>query len=153
VANATNGQLDILPTSTEPTNTAYAKHVHCTDTDDMFSMSQFGSGKYDNSYFTPHADMTTLRDYIAVVAISSIRLAPFELRKLASDDGYASKMENWQRLAPKAVPRPKLGDDAYWAMNSVRNELKMNVLVDREAIHQCLRIILTRILNRLRFDS
>jgi hypothetical protein len=100
VANIINGQMDFFSTSTEPSNATFIKHVHCWHTEEMFSKFQFGQGKYDKTDFTPQADMATIRDYIAVVAVSSVRIGPVMLGKLATDDDYASKIENWRRLKP-----------------------------------------------------
>jgi hypothetical protein len=95
-----NGQMDFLSTSIRPINTTSIKHVHCWHTDKMFSKFMFGMGKYDGMDFTPQANMTTIRDYITVVAISSLRVGPVGLGKLASDENFASSMENWRRLKP-----------------------------------------------------
>jgi hypothetical protein len=100
LASESNGQMDFVSTSIRPSNTSSIKHVHCWHTDDMFSKFMFGMGKYDGMNFKPQANMTTVRDYIAVVAISSLRVGPVGLGKLASDVNFASRMENWIRVKP-----------------------------------------------------
>ena len=77
------------------------QHVHCWHTEEMFSKFQFGYGKYDEVDFTNREDMSTVRDYVALTAVSSIRLSDEELSRLASDDTYAKSRENWMR--PKSA--------------------------------------------------
>ena len=69
----------------------------------MFSKFQFGFGKYDEVDFTNREDMSTVRDYVALTAVSSIRLSDKELTKLASDDTYAKSRQNWIRPKPSPV--------------------------------------------------
>ena len=69
----------------------------------MFSKFQFGFGKYDEVDFTNREDMSTVRDYVALTAVSSIRLSDKELAKLASDDTYAKSRNNWIRPKPSQV--------------------------------------------------
>lgn len=49
---------------------------------------------------TPRADMAKVRNYVAVVGISSLRIGPVKLGKLSTNDNYSSKMQNWRRLKP-----------------------------------------------------
>ena len=77
--------------------------MHCWHTEDMFSKFQFGYGKYDGMDFTDRASMSSVRDYVALTAVSSIRLSDEDLRKLASNDSYASLKENWMRPKPSKV--------------------------------------------------
>ena len=79
------------------------QHVHCWHTEDMFSKFQFGSGKYDDVDFTNREGMTTVRDYVALMAMSSIRLSDKELSRLATDDTYAKSRQNWMRSRPSQV--------------------------------------------------
>ena len=79
------------------------QHVHCWHTDDMFSKFQFGYGKYDDVDFTNREGMTTVRDYVALTAMSSIRLSDKELSKLAKDETYAKSRQNWIRPRPSKV--------------------------------------------------
>ena len=69
----------------------------------MFSKLPFGSGKYDDVDFTNREGMTTVRDYVALTAISSIRLSDKELSRLATDDTYAKSRHNWMRSRPSKV--------------------------------------------------
>ena len=77
--------------------------MHCWHTDDMFSKFQFGYGKYDEVDFTNREEMSTVRDYVALTAVSSIRLSDEELARLASDDAYAKSRQNWMRPKPAKV--------------------------------------------------
>ena len=77
--------------------------MHCWHTEEMFSKFQFGYGKYDEVDFTNREDMSTVRDYVALTAVSSIRLSDEELAKLASDDTYAKSRQNWIRPKPSKV--------------------------------------------------
>ena len=79
------------------------QHVHCWHTEEMFSKFQFGYGKYDEVDFTNREDMSTVRDYVALTAVSSIRLSDEELTRLASDDAYAKSRQNWMRPKPSNV--------------------------------------------------
>ena len=69
----------------------------------MFSKFQFGQGKYDKVDFTDKEAMSTVRDYVAMTAMSSIRLSDEELARLASDDVYAQSNLNWIRPKPSKV--------------------------------------------------
>ena len=69
----------------------------------MFSKFQFGSGKYDDVDFTNREGMTTVRDYVAMTAMSSIRLSDKELSRLATDDTYVKSRQNWIRPRPSKV--------------------------------------------------
>ena len=69
----------------------------------MFSKFQFGQGKYDDVDFTNMTAMSTVRDYVALTAVSSIRLSDEELARLASDDAYAQSSQNWMRPKPSRV--------------------------------------------------
>ena len=77
--------------------------MHCWHTDDLFSKFQFGYGKYDEVDFTDKVDMFTVRDYVTLTAVSSIRLRDEELSRLATDDAYASSTKNWMRPKPSQV--------------------------------------------------
>ena len=77
--------------------------MHCWHTDDMFSKFQFSYGKYDKVDFTNRSEMSTVRDYVALTAVSSIRLSDEELARLASDDDYAKSRRNWMRPKPAEV--------------------------------------------------
>ena len=79
------------------------QHVHCWHTEEMFSKFQFGNGKYDEVDFTNREEMSTVRDYVALTAVSSIRLSDEELARLASDDAYAKSRQNWMRPKPSKV--------------------------------------------------
>ena len=79
------------------------QHVHCWHTEEMFSKFQFGYGKYDEVDFTNREEMSTVRDYVALTAVSSIRLSDEELARLASDDAYAKSRQNWMRPKPAKV--------------------------------------------------
>ena len=79
------------------------QHVQSWRTWDMFSKLQFGSGKYDDVDFTNREGMTTVRDYVALTAMSSIRLSDKELSRLATDDNYAKSKQNWMRPRPGLV--------------------------------------------------
>ena len=68
----------------------------------MFSKFEFREGEYDKMDITSRAGMSTTVDYVAVVALSSLRLTDEELAKLAMDSEYAKEKSNWQRL--KFVP-------------------------------------------------
>ena len=46
------------------------------------------------------SNMTTTRDYITAVAISSMRLTNEELIKLSKNNSLAVEAQNWQRLTP-----------------------------------------------------
>ena len=46
------------------------------------------------------SNMTTTRDYITAVAISSLRLSNEELIKLSKNNSLAGEAKNWQKLAP-----------------------------------------------------
>jgi hypothetical protein len=100
LSNAENRVMDFYSTSEVNASDLTIKHVHRWHTDDMFSKFMFGAGKYDAVDFTPQAAMTTIRDYVAVVAMSILRVGPARLAKLAANDSYASKVENWMRLKP-----------------------------------------------------
>ena len=69
----------------------------------MFSKFQFSYGKYDKVDFTNRSEMSTVRDYVALTAVSSIRLSDEELARLASDDAYAKSRQNWMRPKPAKV--------------------------------------------------
>ena len=69
----------------------------------MFSKFQFGFGKYDEVDFTNREDMSTVRDYVALIAVSSIRLSDKELSMLATDDTYAKSRHNWMRSKSSQV--------------------------------------------------
>ena len=69
----------------------------------MFSKFQFGNGKYDEVDFTGRVGISTVKDYVALTAMSSIRLSDEELSRLASDDNYASSRTNWLRPEPSQV--------------------------------------------------
>jgi hypothetical protein len=92
--------MDFYTTSTESADNLAIKHVHCWHTDELFSKFRFGTGMYDDMDFTPQAAMSSIRDYVSVVAISSVRAGPKVLAKLATDDRYSSKADNWMRLKP-----------------------------------------------------
>ena len=76
------------------------KNAHCWHTEEVFSKFQFGAGKYDNKDFSNMSNMTTTRDYITAVAISSMRLTNEELIKLSKNNSLAVEAKNWQRLSP-----------------------------------------------------
>ena len=46
---------------------------------------------------------TPVGDYIALTAMSSIRLSDKELSKLATDDTYAKSRQNWMRSMPSKI--------------------------------------------------
>ena len=46
------------------------------------------------------SNMTTTRDYITAVAISSIRLSDEELIKLSKKNSLAAEAKNWHKLTP-----------------------------------------------------
>ena len=97
VSSGKNGRMDYSSTSVAKTSDRSIKHVHCWHTDDMFSKFQFGLGKYDDMDFTDREEMATVQDYVALTAMSSIRLSDEELSRLALDDTYAKSRQNWMR--------------------------------------------------------
>ena len=46
------------------------QNVHCWHTEKMFSKFQFGQGNYDEVDFTNRTAMSTVRDYVALTAVS-----------------------------------------------------------------------------------
>ena len=85
------------------------KNAHCWHTEEVFSKFQFGAGKYDNKDFSNMSNMTTTRDYITAVAISSIRLSNEDLIKLSKNNSFAVEARNWQKLSPMVKIRTPSG--------------------------------------------
>ena len=55
------------------------------------------------------SNMTTTRDYITAVAISSIRLSNEDLIKLSKNNSFAVEARNWQKLSPMVKIRTPSG--------------------------------------------
>ncbi len=93
-------KMDHGTTATTDIGDLTIKHAHCWHTDNLFSKFHFGLGNYDKKDFSSRGKMSTVVDYVTVLAVSSIRLSDEELARLATDAAYARDDLNWKRLKP-----------------------------------------------------
>ncbi|KAF4659335.1 hypothetical protein FOL47_007619 [Perkinsus chesapeaki] len=102
---ADQGFMDFQSVKKDPITNTKIKHVHCWHTREMFSKFKFHEGEYDQLDLTPYANMSTTRDYVITVAVSSIRLSNDELARLATDMTLLRKRESWLRLESNAIAK------------------------------------------------
>jgi hypothetical protein len=99
MSSAAYGRMDIFSTSTLRVQDSI-KPALCWHIPGMFNKFDFEKGMYDSKDFTNMINMTSVRDYVTVVAISSFRSGTTVLAKLATNNNYSLTMENWMRLKP-----------------------------------------------------
>ncbi|KAF4725543.1 hypothetical protein FOZ62_024232 [Perkinsus olseni] len=98
ISGAENGFMDFQSVKTEPITNKQIKHVHCWHTRELFSKFEFHEGAYDQLDLTPFLDMSTTRDYVVTLAVSSVRLSDSELANLSSSTDLLRNRSSWLRL-------------------------------------------------------
>ncbi|KAF4692194.1 hypothetical protein FOZ60_013935 [Perkinsus olseni] len=98
ISGAENGFMDFQSVKTEPITNKQIKHVHCWHTRELFSKFEFHEGAYDQLDLTPYLDMSTTRDYVVTLAVSSVRLSDSELAKLSRSTDLLRNRSSWLRL-------------------------------------------------------
>ncbi|KAF4751755.1 hypothetical protein FOZ63_003243 [Perkinsus olseni] len=98
ISGAENGFMDFESVKTEPITNKQIKHVHCWHTRELFSKFEFHEGAYDQLDLTPFLDMSTTRDYVVTLAVSSVRLSDSELANLSSNTDLLRNRSSWLRL-------------------------------------------------------
>lgn len=95
-----HGDLDGQATSSDKVSNIMVKHVHCWHSDDQFSKFQHWKGSYDTLDLTPYLDMSIIKDFALVLAVSSVRLTEAEFRSLSSNPPTLGNRTTWLRVLP-----------------------------------------------------
>ncbi|KAF4676371.1 hypothetical protein FOL47_006285 [Perkinsus chesapeaki] len=94
------GNLDEFSHSDERASTDRIKHVHCWQTEGIFAKLAHKRGMYDNMDLTQYANMTTVKEFSLVLAVSSIRLTNTDWARLSSSPSALVDPSSWFRPVP-----------------------------------------------------
>ena len=91
-------EMDSSTTLNEPLQ-GWIKHIHCWQTDSMFSKFEFEIGNYSQIDLSGYMNMSTHRNYVSTIAISSDRLSAEEIKIYIADQSLIEK-KMWIRKLP-----------------------------------------------------